>query len=123
MASVLDGARGVAHARHRVAGRLDDHVDSVAADCRGYVVGQLGRGVRRPAGPRERLSGPVGRRVRNDCDLEPVQAACLGEQHRPELAGADERDPKRPTRPGTFVEELERPGEHERIRLPSLRSP
>ena len=102
VATVAETGARVVHARHGVAGRLDDDVDPVRRDQFLRVLGQpdraapasvgrIGRGVPGfgPSGLSQRASRAVHGEVRDADEADAGHAPRLSEKHRPELSGAD----------------------------------
>ena len=98
----------VGDAGGRVSGRLDDDVERVAGDQ--PAVHRPSRAFPAPSQParRERGTGAIGREVGHARELEPAQPPGLRQEHRSELAGADQREAKRVAGGGPFLEQVER---------------
>ena len=101
-----EGGAGVGDAGRRVACRLHDHIDVIGAHYIQRIVGERRAGGKFVAPTHGAARGPRSVRIeiRDHAHLDPDRRGRLAEEHRAELAGADEPDPHRPGGGGTLAE-------------------
>ena len=103
-----EGGAGVGDAGGGIARRLHHHVDAAVPNRVERIVGEAGAGGESVA-PTDAAAcgaGAVRVEIRDHAHLEPGRRGRLAQEHRAELAGADQCDPNRPRGDGTLAEQL-----------------